>query len=139
MDCTRLSDWESRLSEYLFEFRERFATHEYGADDCCTFCGGAVEAMTGVDPMAEFHGSYDSIKSAKAALKKIGKGSLKKTLDAKFPACPIGKAKRGDLAFCTVADMESVGLIMGNWAWFLAEDDLIRLPISAWEGAWCVG
>jgi hypothetical protein len=129
----RLSDWETRLSDYISEKRhEPFA---YGKNDCCTFALGAAQAITGVDPMPEFRGKYDTLIGSVRALKEIGAGDLESTMDTKFPEIGIGFAQRGDLAFFD----GSVGVVMGSFAWFVSDNGLERVPRSMWDKAWSVG
>ena len=128
----RLSNWEHRLIEYISAKRhEPFA---YGVNDCCYFISGAVEAMTGEDPMAEFRGKYDSEFGSLRALKEIGQGTLESTMDSKFQEIEIGNAKRGDIALFD----GSVGVVMGSFAWFVSDDCLERVPRSMWDKAWSV-
>jgi len=129
----RTGDWETKLSEYIASKRD--VPFEYGANDCSTFAAGAVEAMTGADPIPEFRGEYDSLKSSIKALRKIGEGDLKKTLDAKFSAVPCAFAQRGDLAFFA----DSVGVVMGRFAWFVSDDGLERVPTTDCDKSWKVG
>ena len=129
----RISTWESALSEYINA--KRHEPFEYGVNDCCLFAAGAVEAMTGVDPVPEFRGKYDSLKGSIQALKEIGNGDLESTLDGKFQSIEIGIAHRGDLAF----HEGSVGIVAGSFAWFVSDDGLERIPLSMWDKAWSVG
>ena len=91
--------------------------------------------MTGVDPMAEFRGQYDSLKTSIKALRDIGEGDLEKTLDAKFDVAPVAFARRGDIAFFD----GSAGIVAGRFAWFVSDDGLERVPLAYWEKAWRVG
>ena len=127
-----ISDWETRLSQYIEAHRT--AQFEWGRCDCCTFSMGAIEAVTGVDHMSEFRGHYSSELGSLRALKRIGAGNLEKTLDTKFSPIPIGRAKRGDLAFFAGC----VGVVMGDFAWFMAEDGLEKVPRRMWDKAWAV-
>lgn len=61
------------------------------------FAAGAVKAMTDVDPMPEFRGRYSTARGSARALKRIGRGDLAATLDAKFEAVPASLAQRGDI------------------------------------------
>lgn len=133
LELERLATWEAALSEYVAAMRH--VPFEYGENDCCTFISGAVEAMTGVDPMAEFRGKYDSLKGSMKALKSIGAGDLESTLDAKFPAVSVSHARRGDVAFFD----GSAGVVAGSFAWFVSDDGLERVPIAHWDKAWRVG
>jgi hypothetical protein len=76
----RKPDWEARLAAYLEPLRLR--AFAWGQHDCCTFSAGAVEAMTGVDPMPEFRGRYSTAIGSARALSRFGRGTLDATLDA---------------------------------------------------------
>lgn len=129
----RTPTWEADLSRYIESKREE--PFDYGTNDCCTFISGAVEAMTEVDPMAEFRGQYDSLKTSIKALRDIGNGDLEKTLDTKFSETPIANARRGDIAFFD----DSAGVIVGRFAWFVSDDGLERVPLPYWDKTWRVG
>ncbi len=128
----RYSDWESRLSEYIESKRE--APFVYGENDCCMFAAGAVMAITGVDAMEEFRGSYNSLATSIRALKDIGSGDLESTIDSKFPEIPVGWAQRGDIAFFD----NSLGVVMDGFAWFVSDEGLERVPRSMWDKTWSV-
>lgn len=126
----RASDWETRLGEYIASKRgEPFA---WGANDCCTFSAGAVEALTGVDPMPEYRGKYDT---ALGSARVLGGKTLEEVLDEKFAHVPIGFAQRGDLVL--VGDC--VGVVAGDYAWFVSDDGLERVKRDLWDKAWKVG
>lgn len=128
----RKTTWEAELSDYISS--KRGEPFEYGVNDCCMFAAGAVEAMTGVDPMEEFRGSYSDLRGSLKALKDIGEGSLEATLDSKFEEVEIGRAQRGDLAFFD----NSVGVVSGSFAYFVSDDGLERVPREFWEKCWRV-
>jgi len=129
----RISAWEESLSDYIAT--KRHEPFEYGINDCCLFAAGAVEAITGEDPMPEFRGKYDSLKTSLQVIKDIGAGTLEETMDAKFPEVEIGHAQRGDLAFFD----GSVGVVMGGFAYFVSDDGLERINRSLWDKCWSVG
>lgn len=129
----RISAWEEALSDYIAT--KRHEPFEYGVNDCCLFAAGAVEAITGEDPMPEFRGKYDSLKTSLQVIKDIGAGTLEATMDAKFPEVEIGMAQRGDLAFLD----GSVGVVMGGFAYFVSDDGLERINRSLWDKCWSVG
>lgn len=107
------------LSAYIEAVRER--PFEWGSWDCCHFAAGAVEAMTGENPMLEFLGSYSDEKSARAALKKLGAGTLYHTLLTKFgrPRHP-SRAQRGDIAYAVHAG-PTLGVCLGQDCAFVGE------------------
>ena len=129
----RISTWEEALSEYIIA--KRHEPFEYGVNDCCLFAAGAVEAITGEDPMPEFRGKYDSLKTSLQVIKDIGAGTLEATMDGKFSEVEIGQAQRGDLAFFD----GSVGVVMGGFAYFVSDDGLERINRSLWDKCWSVG
>jgi hypothetical protein len=129
----RISTWENALVNYIIIKRDE--PFEYGVNDCCLFAAGAVEAITGEDPMSEFRGKYDSLKGSIKAINEIGAGTLEATLDGKFPEVSIGYAQRGDLAFFN----DSVGVVMGGFAYFVSDDGLERINRSLWDKCWGVG
>lgn len=128
----RLSTWENQLTEYIAS--KRHQPFEYGSNDCVHFVAGAVQAMTGEDPMPEPRGQYDSEFGSLRVIKEIGQGSLEAAVDAKFQEIEIGLAQRGDIAFFD----GSIGVVMGSFAWFVSDDGLERVPRSMWDKAWSV-
>ena len=129
----RLSDWEMQLSEYVLSKKSQ--PFEYGVNDCCLFAAGAVEVITGENPIPEFIGAYDSLKTSIKALKTLGSGTLEKTMDAKFTEIQIGYAQTGDLAFHD----GSIGVIIDADALFVSDDGLVRISRDNWTKAWSVG
>lgn len=108
---------------------------EYGVNDCCLFAAGAVEAITGENPIPEFIGKYNSLKTSIRALREIGAGDLEKTMDSKFTVIPIGHGQTGDLAFHD----NSVGVIIDADALFVSDEGPVRISRDQWSKAWSVG
>lgn len=67
---SRYRDWEARLVAYLTSVSRR--AFKPGAHDCAQFTGGAIEAMTGVNPAKAYAGRYASIKSGVRAARRAG-------------------------------------------------------------------
>jgi len=133
----RRADWEQRLADYLGPLRA--LPHRWGTHDCCTFCAGAVLAMTGVDPMPEFRGRYATERGSLIALRRLGAGTLEATLDTKFVRIPPALAHRGDLVLIG----GSLALCFGAFATAPGVDPervgLVRLPRGDdWTAAWRV-
>jgi hypothetical protein len=126
----RLGDWDARLCDYIAS--KRSVAFEWGVNDCCTFSAGAVEALTGVDPVPEYRGAYSTALQSARVLD--GK-TMEEVLDSKFAEVPIGFAQRGDLVLMD----ECVGVVAGDYAWFISEVGLERVKRSSWEKAWGVG
>lgn len=134
----RLPDWETRLAAYLEPLRLR--AFAWGEHDCCTFAGGAVQAMTGIDPMAEFRGHYATAIGSARALRKFGAGDLASTLDAKFERVSSALAHRGDI----VMSAGALGICMGPFLIAVGiegeREGLTRFDRAAWADplAWHV-
>ena len=133
----RLPDWEQRLHDYLAA--NEGAVFSWGRLDCALFSAGAVLAITGVDPAADFRGHYRTRRGSACALGRFGQRTLLATVAARFPETPIGYARRGDLVM--VDGM--VGVCVGAEALFVGEDDgtpgLVRFGRDRWSHAWSVG
>ncbi|PTQ13724.1 hypothetical protein CLG96_00110 [Sphingomonas oleivorans] len=126
----RKTDWETRLAAYLEPLRA--LPFEWGRHDCCTFAAGAVEAMTGIDPMPEFRGRYRTAIGSARALKRFGAGTLEATLDTKFERIAASLAQRGDI----VMSQGSLGLAWGAHMIAVgsegAREGLVRIARAAW-------
>lgn len=126
----RLPDWDARLAAYLEPLRVR--AFAWGSHDCCTFTAGAVEAMTGIDPIPEFRGAYTDAIGAARALRTVGQGTLAATLDQKFAAIAPALAQRGDIVM-------TGGLLGICWGGFVMvvgregeREGLLRLDRAQW-------
>ncbi len=129
----RKPDWEVRLADFLEPLRARpFA---WGEHDCCTFAAGAVQAMTGVDPMPEFRGRYSTPRGSARALRRFGAGTLAATLDSKFEATDAGLAQRGDI----IMSGGLLGICFGPFLIAVGSEGdregLIRIDRPAWVEA----
>jgi hypothetical protein len=130
----RLPDWEERIIRYLEPLHA--TPFAWGQHDCCTFAAGAVEAMTGVDPMPEFRGHYSTKRGSVCALRRFGAGTLAKTLDTKFERVPVNLAHRGDLVMTSgglgllwVLHGSPIVIAVGSEG---EREGLIRIARSAW-------
>lgn len=135
----RHSAWEDALTTYLDRVRE---THfAWGSHDCACFVGGAVKAMTGVDPAASIRGKYTDKLSAAQVLRDHAYGTLRDTLKAWFgEAVHPAFAKRGDLV--TVND-HTVGVCVGLYSYFVGTSEqgvegLTFVPTADCEEAFVV-
>ena len=92
----RFPDWPERLTAYV-EAR-RNLPHVWGENDCVQFAGGALEAMTGANPFAQWRGTYATQEEATAIL--LAEGGFVTALHRLLgkPVAPL-QAMRGDLLF----------------------------------------
>ncbi len=134
----RLPDWETRLAAYLEPLR--LCAFAWGRHDCCTFSAGAVEAMTGIDPMPEFRGRYTTARGSVRALRRFGAGDLVRTLDGKFEPVAAPLAQRGDI----VMSSGLLGICLGPFLVAVGREGeregLIRIERPIWDAprAWRV-
>ncbi len=121
----RRPDWPIKLNEYILAVRDK--PFHYGQHDCCTFVAGAILAMTGEDPMAEYREQYDSVAAGKKALQSLGSGTLLKTLRKKFgKPLPGAHGRKGDIAWYDGA----LGLVLGRYAMFVGVNGYVMAPLS---------
>ena len=129
----RISDWEQRLSDYLIS--KRHEPFQYGKHDCAHFVAGAVEAITGENPMADIAREYNSEISSLRVLKELGFDNVEQFTDSKFTSIPVGFAQTGDIALHD----GSLGIVLGSKAVFASEIGYTFVDRSEWSNAWEVG
>lgn len=98
----RHSGWEVALVETIARHQaEPFA---WGQSDCITRIADLALAMTGVDPMADLRGGYDSAAGSAGVLKDQGFVDIEAALAAHFEPVAPALARRGD---CGIVMTES--------------------------------
>lgn len=140
----RLRGWEARLAAFVTDAGGKpFA---YGEHDCILFGTAGAAAITGEDAAAAYRGQYSDRKGAAAILKRLGKGTLLRTIDASFARKPVAFAQRGDL----VEFKRSIGICLGADAAFVSDaalldvtglrslGHLVMVPRALWTRAWAV-
>ena len=129
----RLSDWEQRLSDYLIS--KRHEPFQYGKHDCAHFVAGAVEAITGENPMADIAREYNSEISSLRVLKELGFDNVEQFTDSKFTSILVAFAQTGDIALHD----GSLGIVISSKAVFASEIGYTFVDRSEWSNAWEVG
>lgn len=127
----RREDWPERLSAYVEAAKER--PFCYGAHDCATFAAGAVEAVTGDNPMAEV-AAYER-KGAAAYMR----GGLHK-LAAKHLGQEVAPlfVRRGDVVGFTWEGRQTLGVCLGAVIAATGPHGLVFLPLATASKAWRV-
>lgn len=130
----RRGDWLERLEAYIAErMTEPFA---WGRHDCCRFAAGAVEVMTGEDPMRGFQ--YENEADARRLLNSAG--SLYTLLVQVIgPPMPVAHARRGDVVLAELELGPTVGVCLGSIVAFPAALGLTHRPALDCRYAWRVG
>lgn len=130
----RRHDWPEKLADYLDDCAERPFT--WGSHDCCQFAAGAVAAMTGVNPAAQF--SYGTEAEAAALLEQHGGVAGLATLTLGESVHPA-KAGRGDVVLANLSGGPSLGVLVGNECAFAAARGLVFWPRAVATQAWRIG
>lgn len=134
MTFQRRPDWEDRMNAVFERYRTR--GFGYGTADCCQFSADVVKAMTGRDPMKPFRGRYRSREGAARALREIGKGTLRATLEAILGApVPPMCARRGDVLW----DGENLGVCNGLDGLFVSDSGLVSKRTAGCVCAFRIG
>lgn len=145
VELQRREDWEQRVNDYLSLIRRR--VHEWGTHDCALAWAGAIEAMTGVDLMAEFRGRYSTEEEALALINEAGYPDLASLLDDRLPRVVRSSAQRGDLVMVKGGALAlawgEVALAVGEvravpGGPLVAPAGIIRVPREDWRKAWKV-
>ncbi len=105
----RVSGWEAALETVFTEAESK--AFSYGTFDCSIFAADCVEAISGIDPLEDFRGTYDSRVTALEQLEAFGHGNLVQAVDYQLKlnswkrvrstnkkGCGIGHVQRGDVA-----------------------------------------
>jgi hypothetical protein len=129
----RKSNWEQELSDYLISKRD--LPFQYGSHDCAHFVAGAVEAITGENPMDEITDSYDSQIGSLRVLKGLGFDDVEQFTDSKFESTLVGFAQTGDIALYDGC----LGIVISSKAVFVTEIGYTFVDRSEWLKAWEVG
>ena len=109
---------------------------EWGANDCVTFCAGALQALTGTDPLS----GIPSWKDEKTALRALTKrGGLLEAVSGVLQRIPVALAHRGDVGAVQGERGPLLVIIEGLTLVGPDADGLKRLPRSLLIDAWSAG
>ena len=128
----RVEHWPEALAEFI-ESR-RITPFQWGKTDCTLFAADAVEAITGVDPAAQYRGNYSDHKGALRLIKDAGSLSALVPLDSIPPLL----AGRGDVVLLDMEGSEALGVHLGRAIAAQGPDGLVFLPVDTIEAAWRV-
>lgn len=133
---TRLPDWRQRLVRYLAA--EQAAPFSYGSHDCALLAAGAVEAVTGVDPAAEWRGTYTSLAGGLRAIRAAGYADLVDVVDSLFERVEPRSALPGDVAAVDTPDGPALGVVVGPAVRVRRPEGLGTVHLSEATIAWRV-
>ena len=133
----RVRDWQTRF-EALINAKIN-APFVWGQNDCCTFAGDAVEAVTGMSPMASWPDKYQNQIGAMKVVKKHG--GIRAIGDKVFgPFIVPFMAQVGDIGCFVEPSAEGDGQTFAVWcgsAWMCpGADGLMTVREDAITSAW---
>lgn len=126
----RREDYIARLYEYLNSVRER--PFKYGSNDCALFTAGAVAAMTGEDPAAEFRGRYKTLIGGRRKIRAAGYADQIDFVARNFGEIPAHEARAGDLI---LTNEGALGVCVGDRLALAGETGLRFALLSSIERA----
>lgn len=128
----RLPDWQLRFSD--FGKARGSMPFAWGSNDCCTFAAAAVEALTGVNPMARVP-AYDS---ALAAARLIEEGGGLRALATSLlgPPVPSIMAAVGDVVLVLNEGREALGICNGTCVAGAGEHGMLFVGMDAALAVW---
>lgn len=122
--------WEGRLTAYIRQCSR--ASFRPGELDCAMFFAGGVEAMTGVDHVAEWRGNYATIDEGLTALNALGFADHVAFVSSKLPelSSPLA-AQRGDCAVLTDDNgFPALGIVQGENIYHMTLSGLALRPLT---------
>jgi hypothetical protein len=129
----RNEGWESLLAQQIAEARGK--TFEWGVHDCVLWCADWIGKVTGIDPAAEWRGTYSTEEEAQAILGSLGFASTSELASHHLEEKPVSMASRGDLM---LHPSGSLGICDGAFAFFVTKEGLLRLEFTKCLRAWKV-
>lgn len=133
----RFPDWQQRLALWLRANRTRpFAQGKW---DCGLFAAGAVEAMTGVDIVADVRGRYTTTKGAMRVLRRMGFDDHVALFASHCPEIPTLEARPGDLVTFRTAEGLALAVVQGAGAYHAGPHGLAVISMQAAHRAYRVG
>ena len=131
------ANWELELGNFLISNMHR--DFRWGEWDCVTFASECVRIQTGTDLKSEIMGNrkYSSLVGGVRFLKSIG-GDIPSILDEHLERAE-SDVRTGDIAMMAVEERFSLGVVVGNMAWFLDTEGMRQAPVHLAEGVWHVG
>lgn len=110
--------------------QHRNEAFRWGAYDCATLFADAVQAVTGVDPLAKYR-PWKNERSARMKMIRAGYSGMRDFARANFPEVPPSFAGRGDLGFpAKTIPISCPAVIIGSEAVSRDQDGWICIPTS---------
>jgi len=136
----RLPDWQLRFSAFAQD--RASAPFRWGHNDCCRFSAAAVEALTGVNPMASFEPygtkSKESRQALRRTLRQLDRAGGLQGIASHFLGAPVAPllAGVGDVVLVMNAGREMLGVCNGVNVLAPGEAGIVSLGMDAAIAAW---
>lgn len=111
----RLPGWPELLAAYIEE--RRHMPFAWGSNDCATFAGDALLAMTGVDVLQALRGRWSSREQAADVLARLGglRAGAQALLGPSLPR--LAQAHRGAVVLARMDGTAILGVRMAGGQW----------------------
>jgi hypothetical protein len=139
----RVQNWPALVPAHTLPTRGR--SFEWGRWDCALAVCDAIRALTGIDPGAEYRGTYSTEAEAQALIAKFGDlGDFAASVAAQHGMQEVAPrlARRGDVIFVDNSTPEgALGIVdlSGTCAACVSQQGYVRVPMRRWKRAWRVG
>lgn len=130
----RHDNWPERLADFIETRRD--TPFAWGVNDCAGFAFHAVEAITGVDPIASLRRYKTPLGAARILTRE---GGMRALVTARLGE-PVGaaSAQRGDVVLVQIDGRDTLVVCTGDRLAGPGVDGLVLLPLSAGLVAWRV-
>ena len=102
-NLVRVNGWRTRMQANIDIIKT--IPFEWGTHDCALFAGDHVKALTDVDMVSDFRGTYTTAFGAIKALKEHGYDDLLDLCKKNFPEIHISQTRNGDLVVLSSDDI----------------------------------
>lgn len=136
MTTARLRDWPQRYAALIAQ--RMAAPFAWGTNDCCTFAGDVVFAITGADPLQPELRGHRTEREALRSLADMG-DIVALTTEALGEPVPPSYATTGDVVLVQVKGRDALAVCNGRGALMPGPEGLVVVPITDALLAWKVG
>lgn len=130
----RKENWPSILAAEIEKARN--LSFSWGTHDCSLWVGRVVHAISGIDDVLRFEGTYRDETGAKDVLRTICDGGIVKYLNGRLKAIPVLTAQRGDVVYD--AKSGAIGICMGRQSFFVSKQGFVTMSTADLKRAWKV-
>lgn len=131
----RVLNWRNRLNGVIADYRRK--AFVWGQSDCCMWVGDCILAMTDVDLVSEFRGTYDSVQGAMDTLALNDWSSVLDLATSHYTEWKVGSdpapafARHGDIGAITAANTGwALGLFLTDRVMFMSPRGLNTMSRS---------